>query len=134
MRRVVCLGSVAVVLAACAPEVETGRADFLTFCSSCHGVDATGGGPAGEALSTQPPDLTRIAARNGGDFDFASVMSRIDGYTRDDGGQVMPDFGALLEGETVLVDTGDGILTPTPRRLVAMAEYLESIQVTGGGG
>lgn len=133
MRRAAILLSAAGALGACAPEVETGRADFLAFCSSCHGVAARGDGPAAGGLEPPPPDLTRIAARNGGVFDFAAVMSQIDGYTRDDGGQVMPDFGDLLQGERVLVDLGDGVLTPTPQRLVALAEYLESIQVPGGG-
>ncbi len=116
--------------AACTPGIEAGRADFEALCASCHGDDARGGGWAAEALATKPADLTRIAARNGGSFDRVAVMSHIDGYTRDDAGQVMPDFGALLEGETVLIETGDGIMTPTPARLVALADYLESIQVT----
>ena len=108
-------------LAACAPEAEvSGRADFMGLCASCHGAEGTGAGAAA--------DLTRIAARNGGVFDYAAVMSQIDGYTRNDTGAVMPGFGALLEGETVLVDTGDGRLTPTPARLFALAEYLASIQ------
>ncbi len=132
MKRAVLLLVAAGGLAACAPEVETGRADFLAFCSSCHGVGGTGDGPAAGGLPTPPSDLTRLAARNGGTFDFVSVMSHIDGYTRDDAGQVMPDFGGLLEGDTVLVDLGDGVLTPTPRRLVALAEYLEGIQVADG--
>lgn len=108
-------------LAACAPEAEvSGRSDFLGLCASCHGAEATGTDAA--------PDLTRIAARNGGVFDYAAVMSQIDGYTRNDAGEVMPGFGALLEGETVLVDLGDGRLTPTPARLFGLAEYLASIQ------
>lgn len=115
-------------LVACAPEEVSGRADFQTLCAPCHGADATGGGPAAEGLPKAPADLTLIAARNGGTFDYAAVMSRIDGYARDDSGQVMPDFGPLLEGETVLVDTGDGIPTPTPARLYGLAQYLESIQ------
>jgi hypothetical protein len=40
----------------------------------------------------------------------------------------MPEFGALLEGDTVPVDVGDGVLTPTPRPLAALLAYLESIQ------
>ena len=108
-------------LAACAPEAEvSGRADFLGLCASCHGADATGTDVA--------PDLTLIAARNGGVFDYAAVMSQIDGYTRNAAGEVMPGFGALLEGETVLVDLGDGRLTPTPARLFGLAQYLASIQ------
>ena len=108
-------------LAACeaqAPEVS-GRADFQALCAGCHGADGTGG--AGAA------DLTRIAARDGGRFDHARVMSHIDGYTRLDA-QGLPDFGALLEGETVLVDTGDGRMTPTPARLFELSRYLETIQ------
>ena len=122
----------AAALAACAPEAEvSGRSDFMALCSACHGADAKGV-TAADALSKVPPDLTRIAARNGGNFDYASVMSRIDGYTRDDPGQAMPDFGALLEGETVLVDLGDGTLTPTPARLFGLAQYLASIQEVDG--
>jgi mono/diheme cytochrome c family protein len=112
------------LVAACAPEVETGRADFLSLCAGCHGDDGRGEGAAA--------DLSRIAARNGGVFDYAAVMSRIDGYSRDDAGQVMPDFGVVLGGETVLVDLGDGTLTPTPARLFALAQYLASIQRDGG--
>jgi mono/diheme cytochrome c family protein len=120
-------------LAACTPEPEvSGRADFAALCAPCHGPGATGGGPAAAGLSKVPPDLTLIAARHGGQFDYAMVMSRIDGYTRSDPGQVMPDFGVLLEGDTVLVDLGDGRLTPTPARLFGIAQYLASIQATGG--
>lgn len=43
-------------------------------------------------------------------------------------GKEMPEFGALLEGDTVPVDVGDGVLTPTPRPLAALLAYLESIQ------
>jgi hypothetical protein len=40
----------------------------------------------------------------------------------------MPKFAPLMEGPTVLVDTGDGIMTPTPQRLVEIAAYLETVQ------
>jgi len=33
-----------------------------------------------------------------------------------------------MEGPTVLVDTGDGIMTPTPLRLMEIAAYLETVQ------
>ncbi len=57
-------------------------------------------------------------------------MSTIDGYTRrSDRASVMPELGVVLqEGPLVLVDTGDGIMTPTPANLVALANYLESLQ------
>lgn len=115
-------------LAGCAPELEMGRADFQAFCAGCHGEDGRGTGWAAAGLARQPADLTGIAARNGGRFDYAAVMSRIDGYGLEDPHAVMPEFGPLFEGDTVLVDLGDGIPTPTPVRLLAVAEYLETIQ------
>ena len=131
MRAGILAGTVAAAaLAACVPQAEvSGRSDYLTLCAGCHGPEAKGGPVDG--LGKAPADLTRIAARNGWVFDYAAVMSRIDGYTRDDSGQVMPDFGALLEGETVMVDLGDGRLTPTPARLFGLAPYLASIQAGG---
>lgn len=123
MRVVAGLGAVAIAgLAACVPQAPdvAGRADFQTLCAGCHGADGTGGGGAA--------DLTRIAERDGGAFDYARVMSHIDGYTRTDAGEAMPEFGALLDGGTVLVDLGDGVLTPTPVRLYELALYLEAIQ------
>jgi mono/diheme cytochrome c family protein len=123
----------AVGLAGCVPEPDvSGRSDFLALCAPCHGADGKGGGAAAAGLAKVPADLTLIAARNGGTFDYAAVMSRIDGYTRQDSGQVMPDFGALLEGDTVLVDLGDGVMTPTPERLFGLAQYIASIQVVDG--
>lgn len=58
---------------------------------------------------------------------MARVMSTINGYFRPEDG-VMPHFGDVLDSETVLVDTGDGILSPAPERLVALAEYLKGLQ------
>lgn len=117
-------------LAACTPPEVSGRADFRDFCASCHGADGRGGGEAAELLGKRPADLTTLSARNGGTFPRVRVMSVIDGYTRrDQHGSKMPEFGPLLEeGELELVDTGGGILTPTPTRLVALAAYLETIQ------
>ena len=40
-------------------------------------------------------------------------------------GTVMPQFAPLLDhDQIVLFDSGDGIATPTPLRLVQLAEYL----------
>lgn len=117
------------LLAACVGPVEVGRAAYQADCAGCHGVDGRGGGPSAGGLPVPPSDLTLIAARNGGVFDRNAVMSTIDGYfRRGDPNHTMPEYGATLEGRLVLVDTGDGVLTPTPDSLVALAAYLESIQ------
>lgn len=117
-------------LASCTSPKVSGRADYLTFCASCHGPSGKGDGEAAELLDKRPADLTTISARNGGTFPRVRVMSVIDGYTRrDQHGSRMPEFGPLLEeGDLVMIETGEGIVTPTPRRLVALAAYLESIQ------
>ncbi len=125
------LGVAMVAIAACTPEQQvSGRALYLDYCASCHGPGGKGDGPAAEGLANAPADLTGIAARNGGVFPMAQVMSTIDGYTRrGDRSSVMPELGIVLqEGPLVLVDTGDGIMTPTPVNLVALADYLATLQ------
>lgn len=116
------------VLAACTPPpaAGAGRADFQALCAGCHGADGTGAGVVGRDLSPPPADLTQLAARNGGEFPLLEVMARIDGYTR--APDAMPDFGALLEGETVFLETAPGVMTPTPARLLDLARYVESLQ------
>ena len=123
------LFATALGLMACTPPPEvTGRAIFLEHCVACHGED--GRGAAGMLLADTPPDLTGITDRNGGTFPLAEVISQIDGYTRIREGRVaMPEFGLDMDqGDLILIDTGDGIMTPTPERLVALAEYLRTIQ------
>lgn len=127
----ICAALACLALVACAPERQvSGRALYQDFCSGCHGTKGLGDGPAAAGLDNQPADLTQIAARNGGVFPLVRVMSTIDGYTRrNDSASAMPELGVVLqEGPLVLVDTGEGVQTPTPANLVALAEYLEGLQ------
>ncbi|MDR9392709.1 c-type cytochrome [Roseovarius sp. SYSU LYC5161] len=111
------------------PEPSEGRALYMDNCAQCHGVSGKGDGPWAGSYDPAPSDLTRIAAQDR--FPRAHVLSVIDGYDRSDlPGKDMPEFGLLLEGDTVPVDVGDGVLTPTPRPLAALLAYLESIQDT----
>ncbi len=115
-------------LAACVEEPIDGRTAYLENCASCHGDDGTGDGPMARALTTAPPDLTMIAARNGGVFPTNQVMSTIDGLDRGEHfSAAMPEFGAGDMGATVIVEE-DGLGTPVPMQLLLLAEYLESIQ------
>ena len=119
--------------AACThPSEPQGALLFAENCTSCHGLSARGDGPLAQDYGIDVPDLTLIAARNGGTFPMTRVMSTIDGFTRvQHGDVVMPEFGAILaDGPVVSYDAGDGVLTPTPAPLVALAEYLESLQRT----
>ena len=135
MHRIMLGFAVGAALSGCVPAAPpdvsrgapSGQALFAANCVTCHGTDARGDGPAAAGLPKRPADLTRIAARNGGTFPTARVMSTINGYFRPDS-SVMPHFGGVTDGPMVMVDTGDGILTPTPEGLVALADYLRGVQ------
>jgi mono/diheme cytochrome c family protein len=124
------------LLAACVdktPDVPTGAGDFADFCASCHGLGGKGDGEAAALLDRKPADLTGLSARNNGVFPGTRVMAKIWGYTGVKPGHVadgspMPEFGPLLHGALVPYDGGDGIATPTPVRLVQIAEYLKRLQ------
>lgn len=126
---------VMILLAGCVPgetpsKPTSGRSDFTELCAPCHGSSGRGDGEMAPGLAHPPADLTRLAKRHGGVFPMAYVMSKIWGYEKGGApGALMPKFGALMDGPTVLVDTGDGIQTPTPLRLVEIANYIASIQV-----
>lgn len=126
------VGVVALGLTACAAAEMPTRMDgarlFAENCAVCHGETGQGDGPLAGDLGRRPADLTRLAEWDGG-FDRARILSVIDGYTRvREGVHRMPEFGALLTGETVPVDLGDGAPSPVPRPLAALLFYLESIQ------
>lgn len=98
-----------------------GAAMFNSYCAACHGLGATGDGPAAKALSKVPADLTRISARAGGEFPATRVKRYIEGLdevaahgTRD-----MPVWGPLFRSlEPDLV----------PLRVQALTDFLKSIQ------
>ncbi len=109
------------------PEAPEGAALFADNCAQCHGAAGQGDGPWAASFSPRPSDLTRLASN--GVFPRARVLSVIDGYDRTGlPGKDMPEFGLLLRGDTVPIDVGDGVFTPTPRPLAALLAYLESIQ------
>jgi mono/diheme cytochrome c family protein len=131
MQRLIAL-SITGLIAACSatemPDAPEGAQLFADNCAACHGTSAMGDGVLVSELTQKPADLTRISARNGGTFPRAQVLSVIDGYSKGSHpGRIMPEFGLLLEGDTVPVEV-DGVLTPTPRPLAALLAYLEDIQ------
>jgi mono/diheme cytochrome c family protein len=114
----------------CTPDSPTsGRTVFINSCASCHGVTGRGDGPLAAELEVAPADLTKIAARRDGLWPMVEVMSIIDGYHRRNlPREKMPVFGDLAEGKLVPYDAGNGVKTPTPVTIIALANYLETIQ------
>lgn len=123
---------VASVLAACsglAPgSGAEGRAVYLERCVMCHGPGGKGDGDFADELIILPTDLTVLAQENGGTFPRLRVTEAIDGYARGSHfSGAMPEFGPLL-AEGQILESGDGVVTPAPKLLVAVVDYLESIQ------
>jgi mono/diheme cytochrome c family protein len=134
MRQVLIASALAglAIVGACAtvdmPEPVEGKIVFDQNCTICHGPSGQGDGLIAGNLDVAPPDLTRITFRARDVFPRTQVLSAIDGYTRKGPEENMPEFGLLLQGETVPVVLEDGTLSPVPRPLAALLVYLESIQ------
>jgi len=107
--------------------IEAGRADFLRYCASCHGVDAQGKGPVAETLRTPPADLTKIAKRHGGKLPAGDIAAFIDGRTMVSahGTREMPVWGRIL-GEKIAEGTTEDEVARG--RIDALVAYLISIQ------
>jgi len=110
-------------------DIELGGTYFFTYCASCHGDDATGGGPMVPILNVTPPDLTGLTVRNGGTFPTARVAFRIDG--RDPllaHGGPMPIYGDLFEGEAAALKTQSGQPILVGKGIADVITWLEAIQ------
>ena len=110
-------------------NVVEGGGIFAAYCATCHGDAGRGDGRMGAVLTVLPPDLTGLAAANGGVFPVARVVAQIDGRNPllAHGG-TMPLFGDFFEGDDVAIkaETGQPILTSRP--IADVAAWLESVQ------
>ena len=113
-------------LALAAPvAAPSGETLFRTHCSSCHGADAKGDGPLAQHLRFQPPDLTRLASRNGGKFPGETVSRIIDGRraVKGHGGPEMPIWGDAFK------DSREGYDEKAVKvKIERIVHYLSSLQ------
>jgi mono/diheme cytochrome c family protein len=111
---------------ASAQEAQTaGGAIFKTYCASCHGPEAKGDGPLAQHLRTVPPDLTKLAARNKGQFDADKTRRIIDGRNpvKGHGGPDMPVWGDAFK------QSQEGYSEEKVKaRIDALVAFLESMQ------
>lgn len=107
-----------------------GEATFMNACAGCHGESAAGDGPMTEVLTVPVPDLTGLSARNGGEFPWLRVIHTIDGRMSPAAhGGPMPVFGNLFTGDPAVADAPDGTPVQVSARVLALVEYLQSIQI-----
>lgn len=108
---------------------SVGEQLFKENCVACHGVTGRGDGANAAHLKTPPADLTRIAARRDGVWPMLEVMSILDGYLKfTNSREDMPVFEGFLDNDMVEFDTGNGLTTLVPVKLVEVVNYLETIQ------
>ena len=73
---------------------------FQFYCATCHGPGGQGDGPVVPSLKKQPPDLTTIAARNGGHFPSEALVRFVSGEDRPvaaHGSREMPVWGPIFQ-------------------------------------
>lgn len=123
-------------LAACATRLRdttAGAGTYRSFCAPCHGDGGRGDGPAAAGAGAPVPDLTRIAARNGGTFPQLRIYQLVSGLSESEAERErhMRRWGWEFFGS----DADDA---EAHREAIVKVEqvvaYLESIQAVDGEG
>ncbi len=106
--------------------IARGESSFNAYCTSCHGASAIGNGPAAEALTTRPADLTMLRKNNDGVYPADKVYATIDGrevmYSH--GTREMPIWGNIWR-------ENNGKPRPEEevnKQISEIVEYIRSIQ------
>ena len=123
---------------------ESGKADFASYCASCHGVDGKGNGPLAPTLKIAPSDLTVISKKNKGHFPYTMIRKTIEsrelGLARAHGPREMPVWGPVFaqEPEGPVPGGGSGGLygisavqcqhLAARAKVMNIVDYIESIQ------
>lgn len=109
---------------------ELGRREYMNNCAACHGETGLGGGPIAEFLTVPVPNLTTLAADNGGVFPFDRVFTVIDGRAPLGAhGGPMPIWGELYRAHALDVTTPMAAESVARGRILSLVYFLQSIQV-----
>jgi mono/diheme cytochrome c family protein len=105
-------------------SAASGQDMYKSYCAACHGTEGKGNGPAASALKVPPPDLTALAAKNGGKYPTMHVISVIRGEEplSAHGSKEMPIWGKLFWSMS------GGHEAEVQQRVSNLNSYLESLQ------
>jgi len=105
-------------------SAKSGKEMFQAYCSSCHGADAKGNGPAAASLNARPADLTALSKNNSGKFpaDRVSSILRGQGTVTAHGNRDMPVWGP------VFWRMSQGHESEVQERITNLTRYIESLQ------
>ena len=109
-----------------AAEGDQGRAYYLRYCGTCHGVEGKGDGTVSRSLNVKPADLTQLQKKNKGVFPLEKVIATIDGKRRigAHGESKMPVWGEIFEKEA---SGQKEPATTSAARVRVIAEYVATI-------
>jgi len=109
---------------AAADRVAQGRAMYLQYCASCHGLTGEGNGPMARALTTPPANLRRLSDRYGNPLPEDQIARFIDGRAdvKAHGLRDMPVWGKRFYCE------GQGSERQVRDLIAKLVAYLQSIQ------
>jgi mono/diheme cytochrome c family protein len=104
--------------------VPPGKQIYKEYCAACHGSDGKGRGPAASSLSRQPPDLTTLAKRHGGNFpgEYVKGVLRFGPGLSAHGAPEMPVWGPLFQ---YLENYNEAAVR---QRIKNLSDFLESMQ------
>ena len=97
-----------------------GHAMFTSYCAPCHGRTGKGDGPAANALTPKPADLTQLTRKHGGSaFPARDFEDRVSGIAMSPahGNTDMPVWGPILR------QLGNDAM-----RMYNLRTYVESLQ------
>ena len=109
-----------------AENATPARAEYLRYCSACHGADGTGNGIVSGLMRPKPSNLTELAKQNGGMFPAARVRAIIDGRTPviAHGESDMPVWGQVFTEEKAATQSDAHVRG----KVQLITDYLATIQ------
>ena len=101
---------------------------YRTYCATCHGTDGKGEGPLAGSLRFNPPDLSLLSKRNGGEYPAEKIHRIVDGRRPlpGHGGPDMPIWGDAFRN----ADTGYDD-AKVKEKITSVVEYLRTLQAPG---